>query len=72
MFTFHVDLGQLIIAGLIGVVGYFVKRTIDRFETKIEQHENIFFNMNTDIQRLIGYLGVERRKSFRRNNIHEP
>lgn len=68
LFTFHVDLGQIIISGLIGVVGYLIKRQIDSFESRINKHESVLFQMNGDIQAIIGHLGVERRKLPRINN----
>ncbi len=67
MFTFNVDLGQLIIAGLIGIVGYFVKHTIDKVESRLDKNENAMFVMSNSVQRLIGNLEVsnERRKTTR-------
>lgn len=65
MFSFNIDLGQIIIAGLIGIVGYFFKRTIDEFKTRIDKHEDILFKMNGDLQLLVGNLGIERRSRER-------
>lgn len=65
MFTLNVDLGQLITTGMIGIVGYFVKRTIDKFEIRLDRHEEVIFKINGDIQAIIGSLGIERRKSTR-------
>lgn len=61
MFTFHVDLGQIIIAGLIGLVGWFVKRTVDNFDRRIEIHERTLYMMNGDIQNIKGSLGLTKR-----------
>jgi hypothetical protein len=69
LFTAHVDLGQLIITGLIGIVGWFVKTTIDDFKKKIDKHEGLFFSMNSDIQRIIGHLGVQGRTHFRKDDL---
>ena len=66
MFTFHVDLGQLIIASLTGIVGWFVKKKIESYDKRIEKHENLFFRMNGDLQSIIGFLGIERRNHYRR------
>ena len=71
MFTFHVDLGQVIISILIAIVGWFVKRTIDRFDKRIDNHENVLFNMNGDLQLIVGQLGIERRQFKRRSTNHD-
>ena len=44
-FTLHVDLGQLIISSLITIVGYFVKKTIDKFDMRLEKHEEVLFKL---------------------------
>jgi hypothetical protein len=62
MFTAQIDLGQVLLSLLIGVVGWFVKRTIDKFEVRLDKHENILFGVNGDIQAIIGKLEVERRR----------
>lgn len=66
MFTAHIDLGQIITGILIGIVGFFVKKTIDNFERRIDKHEDILFRMNGDLQAIIGHMGIERRKLTRR------
>ena len=55
MFTFNVDLGQTIIAGLIGVSGYLVKRTIDKFDSRLDRHEQTIFIIAQEVQKLVGY-----------------
>jgi uncharacterized protein YoxC len=41
----HVDLGQLIIAVLIAVIGYFVKTTLEKFSARLDQHDSILFSI---------------------------
>lgn len=65
MFHLQVDLGQVILATLIAIVGYFVKKTIDDFGNRIDKHEEILFQMAQDIQFIVGSLGIERRKITR-------
>lgn len=66
-FHLSVDLGQVIISGCIGIIGYFVKRTIESFGKRLDRHEDILFNMSQDLQRVIGqvslgpYTGPNRR-----------
>lgn len=68
MFTFHVDLGQLILAGMIGIIGYLVKRMIDQFGSRLDKHEDILFTLSGQIQKVIGFSQginhniVDRRK----------
>ena len=62
MFTFHIDLGQIIIAGLIAIVAWFVKRLVIRTEKRIDRIEDVIFSLNGDMQTVIGHLGIERRK----------
>lgn len=66
MFSFNIDLGQLLISGLIAVVGWFVKRTIDKLERRMDRGEDAIFNLHGDMQTIMGHLGVERRKIPRR------
>lgn len=71
MFTFHVDLGQIIIAGLIAMVGWFMKRTVDGFESRLGKHETMFFQMNGDLQRITGHLGIAGRTHFRKDDLSQ-
>lgn len=66
-FTFHVDLGQVIIATLVGILGYFVRKMIKDFGDRIDKHEGILFSIVQDLQFLIGVSGMERRKIERNN-----
>lgn len=54
MFTFNVDLGQLIIVSLIGIVGWFVNRTIQGIEKKLERHDQILGDLTGEVQFLLG------------------
>ena len=55
MFNPSIDLGQLIVAVLIAIVGYFLKKTIDTLSTRLDRHDNILFKLAGDVQRLIGF-----------------
>lgn len=59
MFHLQLDLGQIIISVLIAIVGFFVKKTISDFGTRIDKHETILFKMAQDIQYIIGYLNIK-------------
>lgn len=45
MVSSNIDVGQLLIAGLIGVVGWFVNRTISRFERRLDNHDKIILRL---------------------------
>lgn len=65
MFTFNIDLGQIIIAILTGSVAWFVKRLIEKTEKRIDRVEDVIFSLNGDMQAVIAHLGIERRKVHR-------
>jgi hypothetical protein len=54
----HVDLGQVIIASLIGTVGYFIKKEISTFGARLDRHETIIFGMAQNISTVIGQVGI--------------
>ena len=58
----HVDLGQVIIAALIGGVGYLLKMQIGNFAKQVDKHEEIIVSLVGDVQRLIGInIGIGRQ-----------
>lgn len=61
LFTFKIDLGQVILAGMIGVLSWLIKRTIDSIEKRIEKHEQIIFDMNGKLQLIVGSMGLDKR-----------
>lgn len=61
MFTFQVDLGQVLLGMMMGIIGWFIKRTLDQFDKKIEKHELVIFRMANDLQYIIGSIGLDRR-----------
>jgi len=61
MFTLHIDLGQVvlsIIAAAMGVMVYFVKRTVEGFGDRIDRHDRILFNLNGNVRQIMGKLGM--------------
>ena len=56
MFTLHIDLGQVIISFLIGSVGWFVKRTIDRLEKRLDHHDEIILDTVAKLNQVLGQL----------------
>jgi hypothetical protein len=54
MITSHIDVGQLIIATLIGVVGFLIARMISRIDSRLDRHEETIFKIANQVQFLIG------------------
>jgi hypothetical protein len=63
MISFNVDLGQIIIGSLICIVGYFLKREINTFANRLDNHDKSIIKLVGDVQRLIGaWDGIRREK----------
>lgn len=60
MFKGTIDLGQIIISGLIAAVGWFVKRTIEKIESRVDSHEGLLFKMHGDVKEIKGILGTRK------------
>ena len=54
MFTAHIDLGQVILAFLIAIIGYFVRRTLNEFGSRLDRHDTILLNLVRDVGMLVG------------------
>lgn len=68
-FVFQVDLGQIIIifvGGLLGVIGWFTKKEITRLTLRLDRHDSALFDLAGQVQRLIGYY--EATKNHVRND----
>lgn len=50
---------------MMGIIGFFVKRTIDEFARKLDVHESRLYEISGDLQKVIGHIdswnGRERR-----------
>lgn len=65
----NIGIGLLVVntvtAVLIAIIGYFIKRTIEDFGKRIDQHDAVIINLVGDVQRLVGitqfWNGHERR-----------
>ncbi len=58
MFHLNVDLGQIIISALIAIIGWLIKRTIDKFESRIDSHDKMLYEMNGNLKQVMGILGT--------------
>jgi hypothetical protein len=66
VFSFNVDLGQVVIGGLIAIVGWLVKREITDVGVRLDRHENIISDLVGKMQNVIGYNQAMREMSDRR------
>lgn len=57
MFTFNVDLGQLIIAGLISIIGYLSTRAINRVYETLDKHDKLITELTIKLEVLIARNG---------------
>jgi len=49
MFTNSIDLGQVITAALIGIIGFFMKREINTIGKRLDKHDDILFEFAKSI-----------------------
>ena len=54
MLNSNIDLGQLIVAGMIGVIGFFVKRELSTITRRLDRHDRVIMNMFGGLNRLLG------------------
>ena len=62
MFTFNVDLGQLIISSLVGIVGWFSVRTLSRVETRLDRHDEQISEILEQLSFIIGSLRLKKHE----------
>lgn len=57
---------QCIVAFLIAIIGWFIKRELMSISSKFTQHEDVIFKLNGTIQNLVGQVsywnGNDRRR----------
>lgn len=71
MFALNVDLGQLIIGGLIAIVGYLMKRQLETFAKRLDKNEMVIFQMASDLQYLMGFTDGAKSPQNRRKSDNE-
>lgn len=64
----HVDLGQIIIAALVGSSAWLIRLQVSHFGKRLDRHDDLLTGLVADVQRLIGinighneWIGGERR-----------
>lgn len=45
MITTSVDLGQLLIIGSLGIIGWFLKRELEHIRTRLARHDRMIFKV---------------------------
>lgn len=56
MFTWNIDLGQILITCSIGIVGYLIKHILDHIMHTLDRHEDIIFKLSGKVEKLFGIL----------------
>lgn len=67
MITTHIDLGQIILASMIAIIGYLIKRMVDKVDARLDKHDILLVQLIKDVAHLIGIVG--RRRT---NHINDP
>ena len=68
MFHFQIDFGQLIITGMIAIIGWFVNRTVSRIDKTLDGHASLI----TDLVGKVNFLtGMARWPSDGHHSRHE-
>lgn len=56
MITSHIDLGQIVLVLLVGIVGWFVKREIEGLNRRLDNHENLIRGLADTVQYVAGKI----------------
>jgi len=59
MFSFQVNLGQLVIVASIASIGWFIKHTISDLGNRLDDHEERLYTLTSELNRLIGRIGMK-------------
>jgi hypothetical protein len=54
MFTLNIDLGQILIATLIAIVGWFVKTAVNRVYVTLDRHDEQINDIIARVEHLLG------------------
>lgn len=61
MINAHIDLGQLIIAiliALLGIIAWFIRKEITEFGLRLDKHETMLFRMTQNVSIVMGQVGI--------------
>lgn len=64
MFTATIDLGQIIIASCMAVIGFFIKWELARITARIDKHDDLLYQLTGEVRELLG--------SNRRTHLQYP
>ena len=57
----HIDLGQVILIGVslvIAIIGFFIKKEITSFGTRLDEHQRILFQMAQTLATAVGKVDI--------------
>lgn len=70
MIQYHVDLGQLIIAALILILGVLVNFQLTRFNDRLDEHDRVLYRLTGVVQAILGpgkLLDIFDNKKFKKD-----
>lgn len=67
MITNHIDLGQLLTAGAISIIGFFIKRTLDDIMKRLDKQDGIILKIVTDVAALTAIVGMRKTDQLKRS-----
>lgn len=69
MISWHIDLGQIILAALFlqaSVIVWFIKKEINTFGKRLDRHEEILFKLAQKVQIDPEWNGINERRKHKR------
>lgn len=61
MFTTHIDLGQIILSSMIGIVGWFIKRELSSINGRLDNHDSKFYELVGQVNMLLGAFNARQQ-----------
>lgn len=58
MFKLTIDLGQIMISLLLGIVGYFVKRELEKISLRLDGHDGRILDLFEKVGELMGTVNA--------------
>jgi ABC-type transporter Mla subunit MlaD len=68
MISTHVDLGQIIIASMLGIIGYFVKRELASISNRLDKHDGQIIGLIKTVAEVYGAMNARSGAATRRIN----
>lgn len=67
MITTNIDLGQIILISLTGIIGFFIKRTLDDIIKRLDKQDIIIVELIKDVAALTAVVGMRKSDQLTRS-----